>query len=165
MKTLSDVKLNKIVQRFLDLLSNHTHTAADVGALSFTPLWALSDKNVTINGDGAKEFAAQTIHLDLRGYDGVKIVRNRQEPIELYRLSDGTFPIYTTGCAVDWINNGQFGVQTRRYCVNDTGIEFQDCMEFDYFDDGEHSTQVRNTSLIPMEIYGIKGFRKTTKEE
>jgi hypothetical protein len=123
-------------------------------------LWSLSDENVTVNADGVKEFAAQTINMDLSGYDGVKIIRNHHEPIELYRLPDGNFPYYAMGGAVDWINTNQFGVVIRQYEVADDSIKFYDCMQFNYVDSGKHYTNIWNKSLIPIEIYGIKRLRK-----
>jgi hypothetical protein len=145
--------------------SGHTHTALDVGAVSWTLLWSLSDENVTINKDGAEEFAAQTISINLGGYDGVKIIRNNREAIELYRKPDGTFS-WSAGGAIDWINNNQFGIVARTYQVSDTGIEFEDCHQFNYIDDGTHSTKTLNTALIPLRIYGIKLPNEIpTKEE
>lgn len=161
MKAVNDIKLYKILHRVLGLLKTHTHTPDDVGAVSWTLLWALSDENVTINGEGKKEFAEQTISVDLSGYDGIKIIRSHHEPIELYRLTDGNFPYYSMGGAVDWINSNQFGVVIRQYEVADDSIKFYDCQQFNYVDSGKHFSTTLNTSLIPIEIYGIKGLPKS----
>lgn len=155
MKALSDVKLNKIVQKILTII--RSLTAKDVGAISYTLLWSLPEEKANA------EFAEQTVNIDLSEYDGVKIIRKFAEPVEVYRKLDGTFPTGTWGSVMSWVdfNASTFGFVVRKCTVTDTGIHFDDAVQCNAVGSGHNVVENHNTAAIPVEIYGIKGFRKT----
>lgn len=129
----------------------HEVTCAQIGATSMTLLWE--------NASPTSDFAAQTIALDLSGYDGVKIVRTEKANTEANRGANGTFHMIVDA-QVSYINyegNIQVIFLQRDYTPSDTGIIFKDCKQCGYYAGSWGKGELRNDLMKPLKIYGIKG--------
>lgn len=124
--------------------SDHVHampTADDVGAMSkWDLLWT--------NASPTSVFAAQTVALDLSGYDAVLIDVNCA-----YETPDfGTCFVCMVGRGVymDVWNPAQSNKYHRQAVVATTGVTFGQ---------GYFGTGANNNCAIPYRIYGIKGVQ------
>lgn len=118
---------------------NATLTPDDVGAMS---TWEL----LWTNASPTSSFAAQTVSLDLSGYDAVLIDVNCA-----YEFPDfGTCFVCMVGRGVymDVWNPTQNSKYFREATVASTGVTFGQ---------GYFSTGANNNCAIPFRIYGIKG--------
>lgn len=134
--------------------AEHTHTKSQVTDLEtglvFTKLWE--------NTDPESEFAAQTITLDLTGYDGVAVWAIREQltyTSELY----GPIPFRVNsilGEGVEFASGGiicfgQTGILSRMFSAHRDYVGFNDTIQ-----ESDNTTQ--NLFCIPMRIYGVKGI-------
>lgn len=124
--------------------------ADDVGAMS---AWEL----LWTNASPTSAFAAQTVSLDLSGYDAVRIVFKLVQSgtagtklnsmiSQFVNVGDGGLNLYITQAGGDWA--GTAYLNERSFEVNTTGVYF--------YDNRERNRNV-NTNNIPIYIYGIKG--------
>ena len=116
--------------------------ADDVGAMHWNLLWT--------NASSSSSFAAQTVSLDLSGYDIILI-------IGVFSANYNTVlaPVFSTvGEKGQLIFVGQNGkVGSRDMTVTATGVQF----DVGYYD----ATSDKNAYAIPLKIYGIKGVTTT----
>lgn len=115
-------------------------TASDIGAMSkWTLLWT--------NASPTSSFAAQTVSLDLSGYDAVLII---------YKMDTATGTYYSHTCPKGLTMNlvGFYNYRGRRGATMlDTGVTFGD-------GSGASTTgsmETNNGMCIPYQIFGIKG--------
>lgn len=128
---------------------NSAYTGAQIDAaiaavatkLSWTKLWE--------NASPSSSFAAQTLSLDLSGYDAVAyFVRNATNG-SVYWAS-GVVPIgYKTTIQYTTASGGWY-VYSRTATANSSGIVFEA---------GKLSGDTDTTSTIPICIFGIKGVQ------
>ena len=116
--------------------------ADDVGAMHWDLLWA--------NASPSSSFAAQTVSLDLSGYDAVFITGGYSKDYNTVLA-----PVFlTVGEKGQFMLIGQNGkVGTRDMTVTVTGVQF----DVGYYD----AASGNNTYAIPLKIYGIKGVQTT----
>lgn len=124
--------------------ADHVHampSADDVGAMSeWTLLWT--------NASPSSSFAAQTVQLNLSGYDMVGVFGYND-------VNDGGVmafaPVGESGALFFMYNYRQ----RRYFAVSSAGVQFKD----GYSGALNNSLSVSNTSAIPFYIYGIKGVQ------
>ena len=120
---------------------NHVHPSDTV------LLWTNPNPN--------SDFAAQTIPLDLNGYESIKVFVNGCPAFEI-GINDGLGAIGLNG----WTNSsGALGIRTRNYQFVSTGIHFDDCIQINiqtYSSSASGSPAIRNDLNKPLRIYGIK---------
>lgn len=116
-----------------------------IGGVSMTLLWE--------NASPASEFAAQTIALDLSGYDSVQVEFEESWQTITSRINVGKYG------GVDQIGDiyrdvaAYFYVAHRDISVTTTGVSFSDRL---YKYANEQWSRTDNNGLIPFRIYGIK---------
>lgn len=99
------------------------------------------------NTDPSSSFAAQTVAVDLAGYDAVAIrtlfSTSSQQPLPLgFYICDNTLTCYIPLTARTTNNNGG-----RLFTFEDDGMAFQA---------GYYSGSSNNAYAIPYQIYGVK---------
>lgn len=110
--------------------------------LSMTLLW--------VNASPTSAFAAQTISLDLNGYDMIEIVSDGN--VFSYSISDKTVPltvIYEAGTA------GNVYIASRNVTITQTSIVFGGGA-YKFFNTPT-TGNADNKRMVPTKIYGIKG--------
>lgn len=123
--------------------ADHVHampSASDVGAMStWTLLWT--------NASPSSSFAAQTVQLNLSGYDMVGVFGYND-------VNDGGImafaPVGESGVLFFMVNYRQ----KRYFAVSSAGVQFKD----GYSGAPNNNVIVSNTAAIPYYIYGIKGI-------
>lgn len=106
------------------------------------PLWT--------NPNPTASFAAQTVALDLSGYDGV-IVQTKRSDGDNHRLHHIVFKGYLTHLTMP------LGNPFIRDCtMTDTGVTFGNGFYFTSF--AGSGTATANTTSIPTAIWGFKGI-------
>ena len=118
-----------------------TLDAEDVGAMSgWDLLWT--------NASPSSSFAAQTVQLNLSGYDMVCVFGYND-------VNDGGImafaPVGETGTLFFMVNYRQ----RRNFAVSSAGVQFKD----GYSGAPNNNVIVSNTAAIPYYIYGIKGVQ------
>lgn len=123
--------------------ADHVHampSASDVGAMSkWTLLWT--------NASPSSSFAAQTVQLNLSGYDMVGVFGYND-------VNDGgvmAFAPVGESSALFFMYNYR---QRRYFAVSSAGVQFGS----GYSGALNNSLSVSNTAAIPYYIYGIKGI-------
>lgn len=119
----------------------HGVTAAQVGATTMTLLWE--------NASPTSAFAAQTISLDLNGYDMIEIVSDGN--VFSCSISDKTVPltvIYEAGSA------GNVYIASRNVTITQTSIVFGGGA-YKFFN-APTTGNDDNKRMVPTKIYGIK---------
>lgn len=132
---------------------------ANLSGISITKLWE--------NASPTSSFAAQTIALDLSGYDFVDIAyygRTGASPamatsgFYTARLLFGKYGALNIssliGSGVDFIE-----VESRVVLVTETGVKFDKGMYAYVNADGDNSSSNDPSSSVPYRIYGIKGVK------
>lgn len=124
--------------------ADHVHampSASDVGAMSkWTLLWT--------NASPSSSFAAQTVQLNLSGYDMVGVFGYND-------VNDGgvmAFAPVGESAALFFMYNYR---QRRYFAVSSAGVQFKD----GYSGSLNNSLSVSNTAAIPYYIFGIKGVQ------
>lgn len=120
----------------------------------------LSMKLLWTNPDPTSAFAAQTVSLDLSGYDAVRVVfklvngsgtagtKPTSMISQFVNVGDGGLNLYITQAGSDWA--GTAYLNERSFEVNTTGV---------YFYDNRERNGNSNNNNIPYQIYGIKGIQ------
>lgn len=124
--------------------------ADDVGAMAeWVLLWE--------NASPTSAFAAQTVQLNLSSYDAVFIYYQNSTPKSYGSpiILVGT-PEYVFRFSSNNGNNQRYF--TRSATVTTSGVEFSACQ---YFQQGSSNGTAQNTDLVPVKIYGIKGFKNS----
>lgn len=116
------------------------------------PLWT--------NPNPTSSFAAQTVSLDLSGYDAVRIVfklvngsgtagtKPTSMISQFVNVGDGGLNLYFTQAGIDW--PGTAYLNERSFEVSTTGV---------YFYDNRERNGNSNNNNVPIYIYGIKGIQ------
>ena len=113
--------------------------------ISMTLLWE--------NASHTSEFVAQSIALDLSGYDLVAVVPKPWNGAKINETIDFVFAKVGSKGFIQYTGNVNY---LREFESTISGIAFADCMQYlSYGWDG--SSQATNSSLIPLVIYGLKG--------
>lgn len=137
---------------YLDEMGVETLTAEikDYADDTYNSKWTLLWENAS----PTSEFAAQTVSLNLIGYDAVFIYFGNHIPkIYASRIIIVGEPTYVVRFPSNNSTNARF--YGREVTVNTDGIVFADAS---YFQQGNSSLTVQNTDNIPRKIYGIKGL-------
>lgn len=125
-----------------DDLDAVTKAYAD-GKISITKLWE--------NANPASTFGAQTISLELSGYD-VVLIKTKQTTNSAYVRGFVCFKGETNDLATPYFA----GLMRRSAVISDTGIEFTANTKYSgYYDSSSGSTD--NARNVPCSVYGIKG--------
>ena len=113
------------------------------------------------NASPSSDFAAQTIALDLAGYDFVIMSANFSASSEVGKggyhalaAVGGSGRFYVIG---NISTNTEMRMYNRQAIVTETGVEFGDTISHK-FDEASYTTA--NNYAIPLVIYGIKGVIK-----
>ena len=127
-----------------EVLTKATSTDYDAGwvlPLSMKLLWT--------NSNPSTSFAAQTVSLDLSGYDAVYILA-RNVPVTDTQNSLVSM-LALKGQASSLVVTSRLSNNTgaRRFTATDTGVAFEYC---------GYNGQTNNDVLVPYKIYGIKGI-------
>ena len=129
-------------------LNGETGTVVlDADGIGAMPKWVL----LWTNASPMTSFAAQTIQLNLSGYDFVKIVFNWY-----VGQSEGTKFCQDFMCGEKSYafrpDNGGY-ISIRALTISNSGIAFDDCIE----SQGTAASSTNNSACVPVYIYGIKG--------
>lgn len=121
-----------------------TLDADDVGAMSkWELLWT--------NASPSSAFAAQTIALDLSGYDFVMVV------FQHWTSSDVNNSAFCRVGAYGRIESHDYSLAYRDYHPEATGVYFNVGILVASY--GSSSVQQNTSAVIPLQIYGIKGVQ------
>ena len=103
-----------------------------------------------VNASPGSSYGANTEYLDMTNVDGV-IVRHRNQSGGTYYKSSGYVPVGADGMLSYSAKAG--GSSVRKFSVTTTGITFE-------APSSGISGVTESATVIPIEIYGIKGVLK-----
>ena len=112
------------------------------GAITMTRLW--------VNASPNSSYGANTEYLDMTNVDGV-IVRHRNQTGGTYYKSSGYVPVGADGMLSYSAKSG--GSSVRKFSVTSAGVTFE-------APSSGVSGVSESTTVVPIEIYGIKGVLK-----
>lgn len=109
-------------------------------------------KKLWTNPAPAVQFGAQTVAIDLSGYDAVIVVHHKIDRTSTPRYSE----FIEKGATAEL----RYCVEVNAYrslVVDDSGIDFQPAYYFKTY--GVNTTTVGGQFCVPVEIYGVKGVQ------
>lgn len=124
-----------------DTKNPHNVTAAQVGAMEMTLLWT--------NASFSSNFAAQTIALDLSGYDAVMITASSE--------ATSFIPVGDQGAITTW--NGYYICRRTVYTSVD-GVNFSSATTWSQYGNNVNGAENPSWQCRPYKIYGFKGVKK-----
>ena len=126
-------------------------------ALSF--LGGTSIKKLWQNAKPTSSFAAQTISLDLSGYDFILLVykgvnSSSHDEVDFAKVGSARYITYARYMATESHIMTQY---LRSTSVTTSGVRFEECLVKDF--DSKVPSDNNNNGIIPSAIYGIKGVQ------
>lgn len=111
------------------------------------------------NASPSSSFSAQTVALDLSGYDAVVVEGSAAGSPTGKRAMSTYATVGRQGTLMSALTGSYWFTTSREFIVTTSAIAFQECGQWGWNDAGTVIKNINNSYCVPVLIWGVKGVK------